>query len=90
MKFNISENVQGYAEPQIGDVFAAKGGNWQGTKLWLVVAKKPPNTIVCLGLNREGCIVGAAHYNAHAMEGRAPVGRVEGLEELAFDVEAVP
>lgn len=92
MKFNLPTETPPEperTEVRIGDVFNVKGRG--PARYWLIVALRD-RMCVAMGLDAEGTIVSGTTYGVHVFEGDRPgskrikLGRVEGLEELAFDV----
>lgn len=73
----------------VGDVFNVKGRG--PAKYWVIIAIRG-RMAMCVGIDGEGQIVSASNYGVHVFEGqglgakRTKLGRVEGLEELGFDV----
>jgi hypothetical protein len=93
MKFNIPEALNAEIrknELRVGNVYAAKGG--KGTAFWVAIALHG-DSVSLLGINREGGVVSATSYYRSVFEGgpyrdgRPIMGFVEGLGELAFDVQ---
>lgn len=93
MKFNLPTPTPPDAvstEVRIGDVYNVKGRG--PARCWLIVALRD-RMAICLGLDAEGCIVSGTTYGVHVFEGdrlgsrRIKLGRVEGLDELSFDVQ---
>lgn len=90
MKFNISREVPCCGPVRVGDVFPAKGGARKKIAMWVVLAINENGATVLLGLNDAGEVTSASTYAEHVMERRVPIGRVEGLDELEFNVEPLP
>lgn len=93
MKFNLPTETPPEperTEVRIGDVFNVKGRG--PARFWLIVAIRD-RMCVALGLDAEGVIVSGTTYGTHVFENdqrlgirRIKLGRVEGLDELSFDV----
>ena len=87
MRFQV-ENIPESSlprEPQVGDVYSAKGGNGS-TALWVNVALSATGQSAhYLGLDTHGQIVSTASYANHAMRSRAIVGRVD-IHELVLPI----
>lgn len=91
MRFNIAKDVPCFGPPRIGDVFPAKGGARRKIACWVVLAINPETgATILIGLNDKGDVTSATTYAAHVMELRTQIGRVEGLEDLEFNVEPLP
>lgn len=90
MKFNIARDVPCVGPVRVGDVFPAKGGARYKISVWVVIAINENGGTVLLGLNDKGEVTSASTYAEHVMERRVPIGRVEGLDELEFNVEPLP
>lgn len=90
MKFNIAREVPCIGPVRVGDVFPAKGGARYKISMWVVIAVNEKGATVLLGLNDNGEVTSACTYAEHVMERRVPIGRVEGLDELEFNVDALP
>lgn len=90
MKFSINKDVPCFGDARVGDVFPAKGGARKRIAMWVVIAINENGSTVLLGLNDQGEVTSACTYAEHVMERRVPIGRVEGLEELEFNVEPLP
>jgi len=76
-------------ELRVGNVYACKGGN--KTRYWIVVGIAGAS-VALIGINTEGIVTSATSYGAHVFNGtssfvpRKVLGRVEGLDELNFDI----
>lgn len=90
MRFRIAKEVPCFGPTRVGDVFPAKGGARHKIAMWVVVAINESGATVLIGLNDKGEITSASTYAEHVMERRVPIGRVEGLEDLEFNVEPLP
>ena len=88
MKFNVEAVKQFYPDEsvQVGHVYSSK--NHRVTRYWLVLSVRG-NTAHLLGLDATGEVVTTTSYGVHALDGRALVGVVKGLEELSFSIEPV-
>jgi len=69
-------------EPEVGNIYAAKGG--QDTKFWLLISIKPGTTSACmLGLDKDWNIVSAQTYATYAIERREVLTKIN-IEEIQF------
>lgn len=71
-------------------MFPAKGGARYKIAMWVVIAITESGGTVLLGLNERGEVTSATTYASHVMERRHLIGRVEGLDELEFNIEVLP
>lgn len=91
MKFNIQPAMKDFYGPvRVGDVFPAKGGARVRIAMWVVLAVNETGGTVLIGLNDKGEVSSATTYASHVMEQRVLIGRVEGLEDMEFNVEPLP
>ncbi len=92
MKFNVSSETRAQLqrEVRVGDVYRAKGGSHNSPYMWVVFAIWQQRTVHMVGLDRSGEVRSTTSYGIHALEGRDLIGRVEGLEEMEFNVEPMP
>lgn len=95
MKFNITDPLAA-PEPhqvRVGDVYKPMGGR-AGRDNWLhVIVSIIPGgghitgtLVVYLSIDTQGVIRSGSQSGIHVYERRVPVGYVEGLEELSFDM----
>ncbi len=91
MKFKIALNEYRPLEPpRVGNVYHVKGGYGSKNKhLLVLIAITESGLHLFLTLDREGNPVGITQYLSHAIEDRFPVGFVEGLEDLTFDIVSI-
>jgi len=92
MKFNTEAAPTGALSPRsvrVGDVYPCKGGRGYLKKAWVVLSVREDRTTV-ISINEEGEIICGETYGTHAFESRDLIGRVEGLEELKFDIQWEP
>lgn len=95
MKFTISDEFS-LDEVRVGNVYPVRGGRAARYAIGMVVIalsgpKDRHSDEMChmLTISKEGEIVGATTYATHAMENRAPIGFVDGLDALDFDVRPI-
>lgn len=87
MRINVC-NIPQYSQPMIGNVYAISGG--YGRKAghsMVLLAITEKDTALLLVIDRQGNPVGVTSYGVHAIEERAPIAYVPGLEELTFDMQ---
>lgn len=91
MRFTVALNDYKACEPiRVGNVYAVKGGYGTRNKhLMVLIAITEQGLHLLLTLDREGNPVGNTQYLAHALEDRIPVGFVEGLENLTFNITSI-
>lgn len=81
-------------EVRVGNVYPAKGAARKRIAMWVVIAinetRMGGQSAHLIGLNDDGVITSTTSYGVHAMQGRDLIGRVEGLEDLEFNVEPAP
>lgn len=98
MKFNVPNGMDD--EPSrrhamaVGNVYKCHGGG--KTRFWVVMGFDD-RSVSMLGINAEGKVTSATTYGRHVFEGfhygdnlfkqRRLVGRVNGLEQLTFDLQ---
>ena len=90
MKINVSD-LPTFSQPVVGNVYAISGGYGRkaGHAMVLMAITKNSNCLL-LVIDREGEPTGVTSYGLHAIEERAPIAFVPGLEELTFTMEALP
>lgn len=92
MRFNLPEPqvpLDSESQLRIGNVYKCKGGG--KTKYWIVVGIDA-KVVSLIGVNGDGVVTSATTYGVWIFDGsgsfsqRTCIGRVEGLEELSFDI----
>ena len=92
MKFNTPGKLDEYPQDEIlvGDVYPVKGGGKAKTRYWVVVAIAGDwKSVQVLGIDDSGEVVQATSYNTYTLLERQRIGRVEGLEDVCFDIIAI-
>lgn len=92
MKFNTEAAPANALEcrgVRVGDVYPCKGGRGYLKKAWVVMSVREDRCTV-LSINEHGEIICGETYGTHAFERRDLIGRVEGLEELIFNIQWEP
>jgi len=87
MKINVTE-IPAFSQPAVGNVYAISGG--YGRKAghsMVLIAITEKSAALLLVIDRNGDPVGVTSYGLHAIEERAPIAFVPGLEELTFNME---
>ncbi|MAD98748.1 MAG: hypothetical protein CMB99_15600 [Flavobacteriaceae bacterium] len=65
----------------IGNIYPRRGPG--PSDIWIVISQKSDGMCICLGLDSEGNIVSAQHYQPHYLTSKDPIGRIN-VEELRF------
>ena len=87
MKINVTE-LPTFSQPVVGNVYACGGG--YGRKMghvMVLIAITKNCTALLLVIDKDGEPVGVTSYGLHAIEERAPIAFVRGLEELSLMME---
>lgn len=90
MKINVTD-LPTFSQPVIGNVYAISGGYGRraGHAMVLIAITKKQGALM-LVIDKDGDPVGVTSYGLHAIEERAPIAFVPGLEDLVFTMEALP
>ena len=87
MKINVS-NFPTFSQPVVGNVYPIKGGyGGKAGQAMVLLSITEAASCLMLVINNEGEPVGVTSYGLHAIEERAPIAFVRGLEELEFTME---
>lgn len=90
MRINITERPT-FSQPVVGNVYSVNGG--YGRKaghamvLFAITAK---HVALLMIIDNAGDIIGVTSYGIHYFEERVPIAFVPGLDDLVFNMEAIP
>lgn len=87
MKIIVSD-LPAFSQPVVGNVYPISGGYGRkaGHAMVLLSITKN-NAALMLVIDKEGDPIGVTSYGLHAIEERAPIAFVRGLDEMAFTME---
>ena len=90
MKINVTD-LPTFSQPVVGNVYAISGGYGRkaGHAMVLIAVTKASSALL-LVIDKEGEPVGVTSYGLHAIEERAPIAFVRGLDEMNLQMEALP
>ncbi len=87
MKINVSD-IPGFSQPVVGNVYAISGGyGRKAGHAMVLLAITPAQSCLMVVINKDGEPIGVTSYGLHAIEERAPVAYVRGLDELNLTME---
>lgn len=89
MKVNVTD-IPAFSQPVIGNVYAIGGGygRREGHCMVLIAVTKKQSALL-LVIDKEGEPVGVTSYGLHAIEDRAPIAFVRGLDDLNLTMEHI-
>ncbi len=90
MKIIVSD-LPTFSQPVVGNVYPVGGG--YGRKVghaMVLLAITEKCAALLLVIDKDGNPVGVTQYGLHAIEERAPIAFVRGLDEMAFTMEPLP
>lgn len=89
MKINVSE-VPAFSQPSVGNVYGISGGyGRKAGHCMVLLAITEKGYALMLVIDKEGNPVGVTSYGLHAIEDRAPIGFVRGLDTLDLTMEPI-
>lgn len=90
MKINVTD-LPTFSQAIVGNVYAISGGYGRkaGHAMILLAITKRESALM-LVIDKEGEPTGVTSYSIHSIEERAPIAFVRGLDEMVFDMEALP
>jgi len=89
MRVNVTD-LPAFSQPVIGNVYAIGGGygRREGHCMVLIATTKKQSCLM-LVIDKEGDPVGVTSYGLHALEERAPIAFVRGLDDLNLTMEPI-
>lgn len=90
MKINVTD-LPTFSQPVVGNVYSISGG--YGRKAghsMVLLAITAKDAALMLVIDKEGEPVGVTSYGVHAIEERAPIAFVPGIDGLHFTMEPLP
>ena len=90
MKINVSE-LPTFSQPVVGNVYGCNGGYGRkaGHAMVLLAVTQSGNALM-LVIDKDGQPIGVTSYGVHAIEERAPIAFVRGLDEINLTMEPLP
>ena len=90
MKINVDE-LPTFSQPVIGNVYGINGGyGRKAGHAMVLIAVTPTQSALLLVIDKEGNPIGVTSYGLHAIEERAPIAFVRGLDGLNLTMEPLP
>jgi len=90
MKINVAE-LPTFSQPVVGNVYAISGGyGRRAGHSMILLAVTAQQSALMLVIDKDGNPVGVTSYGIHAIEERAPIAFVRGLEDLNLTMEPLP
>lgn len=89
MRINVC-NIPAFSQATVGNVYAISGGHGRkaGHSMVLLAITQQQSCLM-LVIDKDGNPVGVTSYGLHAIEERAPIAFVPGLDDLAFDMQPI-
>ena len=87
LRINVTD-LPSFSQPIVGNVYALRGG--YGAKAghsMVLMAITEKGGCLMLVIDRDGSPIGVTSYGLHAIEERAPIAFVPGLDALTFTME---
>lgn len=90
LRINVSD-LPTFSQPVVGNVYAISGGYGRkaGHSMVLLAITEKASCLM-LVIDRQGNPIGVTAYGLHAIEERAPIAFVPGLDALHFTMEPLP
>jgi len=89
MKINTTD-LPAFSQPMVGNVYPIAGGYGRKAGHSMVLfAITEKQSALMLVIDKNGEPVGVTSYGLHAIEERAPVAFVHGLDGLSFDMQSI-
>lgn len=86
MRINVTE-LPAFSQPVVGNVYAISGGyGRKAGHAMVLIAITEKSSALMLIIDKNGDPIGVTAYGVHAIEERAPIAFVPGLDELAFSM----
>lgn len=90
MRINVSD-LPTFAQPVVGNVYAIGGGyGRKAGHAMVLLAITKASACLLLVIDKDGEPTGVTSYGLHAIEERAPIAFVPGLDEMAFTMVPLP
>lgn len=90
MKINVTD-LPTFSQPVVGNVYAISGGyGRKAGHAMVLIAVTKNSTALLLVIDKNGEAIGVTSYGVHAIEERAPIAFVPGLEDLTFTMVPLP
>ncbi len=90
MKINVTD-LPTFSQPVVGNVYACGGGyGRKAGHAMVLLAITDRQYALMLVIDKDGNPVGVTSYGLHAIEDRAPVAFVRGLDALDLTMEPLP
>lgn len=90
MRINVTD-LPTFSQPVLGNVYPINGG-WgrKAGHVMVLIAITKNSCCLMLVIDRDGEPTGVTSYGLHAIEERAPIAFVPGLDGLSFTMEPLP
>ena len=90
MRINVTD-LPTFAQPVVGNVYAIGGGyGRRAGHAMVLIAITEKQAALMLVIDKDGNPVGVTSYGLHAIEERAPVAFVRGLDGMDLTMEPLP
>lgn len=90
MRINVTE-IPTFSQPVVGNVYSCNGGyGRKAGHAMVLLAITEKQSALMLVIDKDGSPVGVTSYGLHAIEERAPVAFVPGLDALNLTMEPLP
>lgn len=87
----ITTDLPTFSQPVEGNVYAISGGyGRKAGHAMVLLSITQKGCCLMLVIDREGEPVGVTSYGLHAIEERAPIAFVPGMDNLVFTMEPLP
>lgn len=89
MKINVTD-LPAFSQPVVGNVYAISGGYGRkaGHAMVLIAITKRESALMLI-IDKDGDPIGVTSYGLHAIEARAPIAFVRGLDDMSLDMEPI-
>jgi hypothetical protein len=90
MKIDVTD-LPTFSQPIVGNVYAINGGYGRraGHSMVLIAITQKESALL-LVIDKDGEPVGVTSYGLHAIEERAPIAFVPGMDSLHFQMQPLP
>lgn len=86
----ITTELETFSQPIVGNVYSINGG--YGRKagyVMVLIAITKKDSCLFLVIDKDGEPIGVTSYGIHAIEDRAPIAFVNGMDNLVFHMETL-